>query len=206
MVSNTVVVADQDEIFCEGFATVLARSGRYQVLASAHDDASLIEAIRAHRPRMVILDQRLAVAGVDQVQAAIPSARIILMSPERAPARPAAPAAGILSKSQDARSMMEALDLIADNRPVVIDEIGRKRPRVNRHPIPGPQALAKLSPRERQVLEFVAASYTSKEIAETLGITQRTVEVHRHHMLKKLGVRGVADLMKFAIRAGITEI
>ena len=78
MVSNTVVVADQDEIFCEGFATVLARSGRYQVLASAHDDASLIEAIRAHRPRMVILDQRLAVAGVDQVQAAIPSARIIL--------------------------------------------------------------------------------------------------------------------------------
>ena len=205
MNTKTIIVADRDEDFRRDLSESLARSGRFQVLASAHDDSSLFEAIHLHRPGVILLDSELA-AGVPRVRAAIPSAKIVILSDDASPEAGSAPAAGILSRSRDAADLVAELDRLAEDSAVMIDEDGRKRPRGNRQPIPEPQALAKLSPREQQVLEFVAASYTSREIAETLGITQRTVEVHRHHMLKKLGLRGVADLVKFAIRAGLTDV
>ena len=68
------------------------------------------------------------------------------------------------------------------------------------------ERLAVLSPREREVLEMVADGLTSREIAKELAIKPRTVEVHRHHILRKLGLRGIADLVKFAIRVGATQV
>lgn len=63
-------------------------------------------------------------------------------------------------------------------------------------------AIAKLSPRERQVLELVVASKPNKIIADILGISIKTVELHRANMMSKLGVRSVPDLMKVALGHG----
>ena len=57
-------------------------------------------------------------------------------------------------------------------------------------------ALAQLTPRERQVLELVVAGKLNKTIADTLGISIKTVELHRSNMMSKLGVRNVPDLVK----------
>jgi FixJ family two-component response regulator len=56
--------------------------------------------------------------------------------------------------------------------------------------------LAQLTPRERQVLELVVAGKLNKTIADTLGISIKTVELHRSNMMGKLGVRNVPDLVK----------
>lgn len=69
----------------------------------------------------------------------------------------------------------------------------------------GPQrnpALEKLSPRERQVLDLVVASKPNKIIADILGISIKTVELHRANMMAKLGVRSLPDLMKVALGHG----
>lgn len=63
-------------------------------------------------------------------------------------------------------------------------------------------ALAKLTPRERQVLDLVVASKPNKIIADILGISIKTVELHRANMMAKLGVRSVPDLMKVALGHG----
>lgn len=64
------------------------------------------------------------------------------------------------------------------------------------------EALAKLSPRERQVLDLVVASKPNKIIADILGISIKTVELHRANMMNKLGVRSLPELMKVALGHG----
>ena len=64
--------------------------------------------------------------------------------------------------------------------------------------------LGRLTAREREVLLLLAEGGASKEIGARLGITARTVDTHRHRIARKLGARGTADLVKLAIRAGLT--
>lgn len=64
------------------------------------------------------------------------------------------------------------------------------------------ELLAKLSPRERQVLDLVVASKPNKVIADILGISIKTVELHRSNMMNKLGVRSLPELMKVALGHG----
>jgi len=63
--------------------------------------------------------------------------------------------------------------------------------------------LARLSPRERQVLELVIAGLSTRAIAERLGLGARTVETHRVHVLRKLGLKGAVDVVRFAARCGL---
>ena len=65
------------------------------------------------------------------------------------------------------------------------------------------QRLERLTPREREVLALVAAGNTNKAIAARLGISPRTVESHRESLMKKLSLRSVADLTRFAVQAGL---
>ena len=63
--------------------------------------------------------------------------------------------------------------------------------------------IAMLSPRERQVLEGILAGRSTKLIAYDLGISPRTVEVHRAHMLERLGTRSIAEAIRLAVMAGL---
>lgn len=65
------------------------------------------------------------------------------------------------------------------------------------------QKLSTLSPRERQVLELVAAGLSTRSIAGRLGIGARTIETHRVHVLRKLGLKGAVDVVRFAARCGL---
>ncbi len=65
------------------------------------------------------------------------------------------------------------------------------------------QRLAALTPRERQVLEQIVAGRLNKQIAAGLGIVEKTIKFHRANLMRKIGVRTVADLVKLAERAGL---
>jgi FixJ family two-component response regulator len=61
------------------------------------------------------------------------------------------------------------------------------------------QKLASLTPREREVLELAATGLHAKQIASALGISARTVEIHKHHIMEKLELRNVAEMVRFAL-------
>lgn len=63
-----------------------------------------------------------------------------------------------------------------------------------------------LSPREVEVLRGLSRGYTNREIAGALGISVKTIDTHRGHLLKKLALRNNADLTRFAIRHGLCEV
>jgi two-component system response regulator FixJ len=68
------------------------------------------------------------------------------------------------------------------------------------------EQMALLSPRERQVLEAISGGRPNKLIAYDLGISVRTVEVHRAHMLDRLGVRNIAEAIRIAVLAAVAEL
>lgn len=67
------------------------------------------------------------------------------------------------------------------------------------------ERYAQLTPREREVMQLVIDGLPSKEIATSLDLSQKTVEVHRAHIMRKLGVRGVADLVRVTVAAGLAN-
>lgn len=68
------------------------------------------------------------------------------------------------------------------------------------------EALARLTPRERQVLQLVAEGYSNKEVAQTLDIAVKTVMAHRANLMEKLDIHNRSKLIQFAIRAGLMSI
>ena len=62
-----------------------------------------------------------------------------------------------------------------------------------------------LTPREQEVLKLISEAYTNKQIAETLHLAEKTVESHRANLLRKLGMRDRVELVRYAIRRGLTE-
>lgn len=65
--------------------------------------------------------------------------------------------------------------------------------------------LAALTPRQREILQLVAEGHTSKEIGQRLGVSYRTVEVHRNQLMKRLNVHDLPGLVRFAMRVGLVE-
>jgi DNA-binding NarL/FixJ family response regulator len=70
----------------------------------------------------------------------------------------------------------------------------------------GGDLLAKLSQREREVLQLLAEGHTGVQIAERLSLSQKTVETYRARLVEKLGIRDVAGLVRFAIQRGIVSL
>ncbi|MCA9319358.1 MAG: response regulator transcription factor [Planctomycetes bacterium] len=112
-------------------------------------------------------------------------------------------AVGMVDRNLAAADLLQALRRLRKVRPRPQAQVGGDAPF---SAMTDEERLAVLSPREREVLEMVADGLTSREIAKELAIKPRTVEVHRHHILRKLGLRGIADLVKFAIRVGATQV
>jgi len=76
----------------------------------------------------------------------------------------------------------------------------------SREPAPAGSAFRLLSPREREVLQLLAEGRSTKEIAEKLSVSGKTIETHRRQIMEKLGLHSVAGLTKYAVREGLTTL
>lgn len=70
---------------------------------------------------------------------------------------------------------------------------------------PGPEAGSSLTDREREVVVLVAEGHSNKQVAVTLGITPKTVETHRSNIMRKLGLKRTAELVRYAMRDGLIQ-
>jgi pSer/pThr/pTyr-binding forkhead associated (FHA) protein len=92
------------------------------------------------------------------------------------------------------------LELVEQGMPDSIESVTKPMPKVPRQ---GNDSLALLSPREREVFEQLALGRTQREVAEDLGLSVKTVETYRARIGDKLGLRTRADLVQFALEAGV---
>lgn len=203
-----ILIVDDHPIFRSGLRQVIEADGSMSVIAEAEDGSSALKLIRAHKPDIVVLDINMpGVSGFDVVASMrkenLPSEVVLLtMYNEEAMFAKAVNlrVRGYVLKESATNDILNCLHAVRKGQNYTSAQLTKylfKRASVQSTPVEGLDAL---TPTERRILALIAEYLTSREIAERLGISVRTVENHRNNICAKLGVHGSHALTKFALQ------
>ena len=201
MARTRVLLADDHAIVAEGLARLLGE--RYDLVGAARDGLELVELARRLRPDVIVSD--IAMPGLSGLEAlrrlrkeGVPARFVFLTmhaDPQLADEALRAGASGFVLKHCAGEELLGAID-------DVVRGAIYATPRVSREDESAPP---RLTPRQRQVLRLVADGKPMKEIAAILGVSLRTVETHKYEMMRVLRVQSNAELVRWAVRHGVTE-
>lgn len=211
-----VMLVDDHAIVREGIRHVLSATPGVEVVAEAGDGEAALRLAAEARPDIVVLDLSLPGAGGLEVTArlreSLPLIRVLILSvhdhPEYVLGAVRAGAQGYLRKDTSPAELREALRAVARGESYFSPPVARHLTAAVRGDSPAADAgarLARLTPREREVLGGIAAGETSRAIASRLGLSPRTVESHRESLARKLDIKTVAGLTRFAVEAGMVK-
>ncbi len=208
-----VLVADDHNIVRQGIRQVLESEPGIAVAAEAASaDAAVVAAAR-EQPDVVLLDITMpdesGVQAIPRLTAAAPRARIVMLTVhdnvEYVLRSVRAGAHGYVRKDTTPAALRAAVRAVHDGGEYYSPEIASHLTAVVRGDVPVAQydveaeRLRHLTPREREVLGLIIRGKQNKESANELGISVRTVEAHRDSIMRKLGVRSVAELTRLAL-------
>jgi len=209
MMAISVLLADDHLSFCQSLRAFLEREG-FRVVGEAADGREAVRLARALRPDVAVLDVSMpllnGVEAAREIQGACPRTRTILltMHAEDQYVLQALKGGvqGYVLKKQPVMDLIQAIQEVCRGHvyfspgvsAAVVDACRSKR---------DPGDL--LTFRERQVLKLVAEGKTTKEIASLLGVSVKTAESHRTHVMQKLDIHETASLVRYAIRRGLVE-
>ena len=209
-----IVLADDHPMVREGLQILLQQHAGVRVVGQAATGRQCVELVREHRPDVVLMDVCMPdICGIEATRRILglaPQPRVVALSAchEEATVRRMlrAGACGYVLKTGVSGDLMAAIKAAVAGKRYLSAELADCR--LDRHchePEQGVHPLPQLRPRERQVLALLANGQSSKQIAAALSISVRTVESHRRNISGKLGLHGLAELTKYAIRHGMTE-
>ncbi len=213
----TVLLAEDHAIVRQGLCLLLNADGHFIIVGEARTGRDAVEMAQTLRPDVILMDIAMPVLnGLEatrQILAANPAAKIIVLSAhsddEYIERMSAAGVAGFLEKQTSAEVLTKAIREVAKGNTYFSPSIAkrllqaRNRPR-ERDGLFKPNAT-RLTSRESEVLQLVAEGSANKQVAATLGISIKTVEKHRQHMMDKLNIHDTAGLTRYAIAAGVIE-
>ncbi|MDX3771044.1 response regulator transcription factor [Streptomyces sp. NBC_01707] len=223
----TVVLADDHLVVRAGMRLLLAQDQAFRIVAESATVPDTLDAVREHRPRVLVLD--LTMAGqsslpmIPALLTASPGTRILVLTMQEDPAftREAlrTGAAGYLLKEAAAEELLAAAHQVADGatyvQPVLGARLAVETPGpAHQEPLPelgarsaaatpGPADQEPLTVREAEVLSLMALGHTNQEIAQRLYVSVRTVETHRSRIRDKLGKDTRAELIAAARERGL---
>lgn len=212
----TVLLADDHTIVRQGLRSLLKADGHFAVIGEARTGREAVEMARALRPDVIVMDIAMPVLnGLEatrQILTENPAAKLIILSAHSDDAyiesMSAAGVAGFLEKQTSAESLTKAIQEVAKGHtffsPSIAKRLLRSSQTRDRDGLPQSRANC-LTRRESEVLQLVAEGSTNKQIATKLGISIKTVEKHREHLMKKLNIHDTAGLTRYAISAGVIE-
>jgi DNA-binding NarL/FixJ family response regulator len=207
-----ILIADDHGVVAEGLKSLVEAQSDMEVVGVVGDGREAVRLARDAQPDVIVMDLSMPeLNGADATRAILqrdPRCRVIVLSmyAEREYVRRAlkAGAAGYVVKRSAAKELVDAIRAVhAGQRylsprvaDVVIDDYAEERD----------DPLARLSAREREVLQLLAEGRTGAEIAQRLSLSQKTVETYRARLVEKLGIRDVAGLVCFAIQRGLVSL
>ena len=204
-----IIIADDHALVLEGLVTLLSHD--CDIVATAEDGPTVVKRVEEFRPDLVLLDISLpllnGVEATREITARMPEARVIMvtMHADATFVRQsfAAGASGYVVKRSASRELLQAIAQVLAGgtyvSPHVTSDHGSEPPG-----LPA-SSFGRLTHRQKQVLQQVAEGRSAKEIAATLAISVKTVEFHKNGIMRSLGLRNTADLVRFAVKHGLVS-
>ena len=213
----TVMLAEDHAIVRQGLCALLKVDGQFVMVGEAKTGREAVQMARALRPDVILMDIAMPVLNgleaTKQILAANPAAKVVILSAhsddEYIERMTQAGVAGFLEKQTSAEILIKAIREVIKGNTFFSPSIARRmrvdenKPR-DRNGILKPKG-SQLTSRESEVLQLVAEGSSNKQIAGELGISIKTVEKHRQHLMRKLDIHDTAGLTRYAIAAGIIE-
>ena len=204
-----VAIADDHHLFRAALADMLAAQNGFQVIGEAANGKEAIHLVLERDPDVLLLD--IVMPVMDGIRAAReihrvhPRTEIVILTGHRNEAyqRGAfeAGARGYLFKDCTPQNLMDAIRAASLGDYYLADEAGRDIVAEYVRPLLGKQRPGGLiTPREREIACLLADGYSTKEAAAVLNISVKTAETHRASLMRKLGARNLADVVKYCIR------
>lgn len=214
-----VVLVDDHALMRGGVRSILKRAEHITVVGEASDGKEAVELASKLAPDMMLVDIGMpglnGVEATRKIRAVDPKIAVIALSMHSDERYVTgildAGGRGYVLKTCSADELIRAMDAVmrggiyvtSDLTHVLVDRMNAERGGAEPS---GTPRLDSLTPREREVLQLIAEGLTSKEIASRLGAALKTIETHRTNIIRKLDLHSIAELTKYAIREGLTEL
>jgi DNA-binding NarL/FixJ family response regulator len=210
----TVLLAEDHQIVREGFRALLEHEPDIEMVGEAENGRQAVQMIRKLRPNVVVIDIIMPLLNgfeaARQIRKEFPKTKVIILSAYHddvyVEQMSALGAAGFLLKQASAYVLPQAIRAVHEGKtfftPAVSKRIQNRRKQALDH---GRKRKNSLSPREREILQMIAEGKANKEVAAELGISVKTTDKHRQHLMSKLDIHEIAGLTRYAIAEGIIE-
>ena len=206
-----ILIADDHGIVRSGLRKLLESEDGIEVVAEAADGVEARDRAIEHRPDLAILDVKMPnLSGLDatrEIRTEAPDVSVLMLSMHDEDrylfeALKAGASGYVLKRAAD-RELIEAIRAVERGEPFLTPEAQQM---LIRDVLDGSDGRdEELTPREEEVVKLVAEAHTNREIAEILGLAEKTVENHRSNAMRKLGMRDRVELVRYAIRRGLVE-
>jgi DNA-binding NarL/FixJ family response regulator len=210
-----ILLADDHGLVRAGIRLMIAQQTDMEVVGESDNGRGAVELSKKLLPNVVLMDISMPdLNGIDatrQIIALIPAPRVIALSGHTDQRSVVdvlrAGAGGYVVKNAPAEELMRAIRIVAEGKVYLSPQIaGDVLDGLRRQPAIGAPEFIALSPREREVLQLIAEGKSTKQIATALNLSKKTVDNHRAHLMSKLKVSTLAELIKYAIREGLTSV
>jgi DNA-binding NarL/FixJ family response regulator len=213
MKRSRVLIADDHSMVIDGLRALL--EPEYEVVGAVNDGRAVLPEVRRLQPDVVVIDISMPLLnGLEcarQLRDAGCTAKILIltMHPDATLAQEAlaAGASGYVLKSSPGSELKAALRDVLRGRIYLSAAVTRDMDEVmGRMTSIHQDVWARLTPRQREVLQLLAEGKSHKEVANVLNISVKTAEYHKYAILDKLGLKTNAELVQYAIRHGIIAV
>jgi len=204
MTHITILIADDHKLIRDTWSFILNTDNRFKVVAECSNGEEAIEQAKQKRPQIVLMDINMTpVSGLEatrQIRKVSPGSKIIGVSMHSQPAYAKKMlqigAKGYVTKNSSRDEMFKAIMEVHHGNRYICDEVKNIISEQIMDDSPS-QGINALSERELQIVKLIKEGFSSKEISGQLNISLKTVEVHRHNILKKLNLKNSAALVNY---------
>jgi DNA-binding NarL/FixJ family response regulator len=209
---TSILLADDHQLVRAGFRALLKRVQAVEVVAEAADGREALDLFKKHRPDVVLIDIAMpklnGLEAIARMTREFPNAKVIVLSmyanEEYVVQAMRAGARGYLIKEDAVSELKAAIKGVTAGELYLSPHISKRlthgeleRVGVRYDP------LAKLTTRQREILQLIAEGYNTKEIAFLLRVSVKTVEAHRTQLMQRLGINDIPSLVRQAMRSGL---
>jgi DNA-binding NarL/FixJ family response regulator len=212
-----LLIADDHEMMREGLKSLLQKEANMDIVGETEDGEQTVEKATKSGVHIVIMDVSMpglnGIEATRKIVAGNPNTKIIALSgyPNKEFVREmlSAGASAYVLKKRAYEELIRAVNEVMKGKKYlspdiargVVDDYVELSSSLSENP-----AFVVLTGREREVLQRLAEGKTTKEMADSMNVSVKTVETHRRNIMEKLNIHSVAELTKYAIREGITSV